>query len=209
MKENIVSEARRCLQCSNPNCKKGCPISTPMKEAITLLREHKIEAAGELLFENNPLSIVCSMVCAQENQCEGHCVLASKGIPVPIGAIENYISDYYLNIYQPKRVEPNGMRAAIIGSGPAGITIAFLLARKGYQVTIFESRDQIGGVLRYGIPEFRLPKAMLDRLKKALLRTGVRIRPNTAIGSNLTIDDLQRDGYKDRFIAIALKIIDC
>ena len=200
MKENIVSEAKRCLQCKNPQCRRGCPIATPMKEAMTLLRENKIREAGELLFENNPLSIVCSLVCSQENQCEGHCVLGIKGIPVPIGAIENYISDYFLNIYEPPKIEPNGMRAAIIGSGPAGITIAFFLARKGYQVTIFESRDKIGGVLRYGIPEFRLPKTILDRLKKALIATGVKIRPNTAIGANLTIDDLQRDGYKAIFI---------
>lgn len=200
MRETVVDEARRCLQCKNPMCRQGCPVNTPIRDAIKLLRENNIQDAGELLFENNPLSLVCSFVCPQENQCEGHCVLGRKGIPVPIGSIENYISDYYLNIYEPKKVVKNGMKVAIIGSGPAGITIAFLLSRRGYDVTIFESRDKIGGVLRYGIPEFRLPKSVLDRLKNVLIKSGVKIRPNTAIGTNLTIDDLQRDGYKSIFI---------
>ena len=200
MRESVIDEARRCLQCKNPRCRTGCPVNTPIKDAIGLLRNNQIGEAGKLLFENNPLSIVCSLVCPQEKQCEGHCVLGLKGIPVPIGLIENYISDYYLNIYDPESVPKNGIKAAIIGSGPAGITIAVLLSRKGYDVTLFENRDKIGGILRYGIPEFRLPKTVLDRLKQVLLKCGVKIRPNTNIGANLTIDDLQRDGYKAIFI---------
>ncbi|MBO7377364.1 MAG: NAD(P)-binding protein, partial [Clostridia bacterium] len=200
MRESIIDEARRCLQCKNPVCRTGCPVNTPIKDAIGLFRENRISDAGKLLFDNNPLSIVCSLVCPQEKQCEGHCVLGVKAIPVPIGLIENYISDYYLNIYEPEKVEKNGIKVAIIGSGPAGITIAVILSRRGYDVTVFEGHDKIGGVMRYGIPEFRLPKSVLDRLKNVLIKCGVKIRPNTNIGSNLTVDDLQRDGYKAIFI---------
>lgn len=200
MKETVIDEARRCLQCKNPRCREGCPIRTPIRDAIGLLRNNQIKEAGALLFENNPLSIVCSLVCPQEKQCEGHCVLGLKGIPVPVGMIENYISDYYLNLFEAGDIERNGKKVAIVGSGPAGITISILLARRGYDVTLFEARDQIGGILRYGIPAFRLPKDILDRLKKVLVKMGVRIRPNTNIGANLTVDDLFRDGYKSIFL---------
>jgi glutamate synthase (NADPH/NADH) small chain len=165
----------------------------------TLLQGH-INAAGEMLFNNNPLSLVCSLVCDHEKQCEGHCILGKKGMPVHISSIENYISDNYFAKLDHQPVVKNGIKAAIIGSGPAGITIAVLLAQKGYEITIFESRDKIGGVLRYGIPEFRLPKVILDRYKRLLLDRGIKIRPNTTIGGALSIDDLFRDGYKAIFI---------
>ena len=155
----------------------------------------RINEAGKILFENNPLSLICSYICPQENQCEGQCVLGSKGIPVHISAIEQYISDFYLTNFKPEVSLKNKGKIAIIGSGPAGITIAYLLARKNYDVTIFEGNDHIGGVLRYGIPEFRLPKSILDRLMDKLLKTGIKIRPNTTIGANLTIEELFRDGY--------------
>jgi glutamate synthase (NADPH/NADH) small chain len=122
----------------------GCPINTPIKTVIALLLEGKIVESGKLLFENNPLSLVCSYVCHQEDQCEGHCVLGKKGSPVFISAIEQYVSDYYLNIYKPKRTLRDHGKVAIIGPGPAGITIAFLLAQKNYDVTIFEGNDKIG-----------------------------------------------------------------
>lgn len=200
MSKHVIEDAKRCLQCKNPMCSVGCPVNTPIKEAISLLLQSRIGEAGELLFQNNPLSLVCCHVCPQENQCEGHCVLGKKGSPVQISAIEKYISDYYLNIYKPVPSDKTMGRIAIIGSGPAGITIAFLLSQKGYDVTIFEGNDRIGGVLRYGIPEFRLPKAVLDRLMETLLLSGVKIRPNTAIGTNLNIDDLFRDGYRAIFM---------
>ncbi len=200
MSKHIIDDARRCLQCPNPRCSLGCPVRTPVKRAIQLLLESRIADAGKLLFENNPLSLVCCHVCPQENQCEGYCVLGKKGTPVHISAIEQYISDYYLNVYRPTPSARTRGRVAIIGSGPAGITIAFLLAAKDYDVTIFEGNDQIGGVLRYGIPEFRLPKRVLDQLGKKLIESGVRIRPNTTIGSNLTIDDLFRDGFRAIFM---------
>lgn len=165
-----------------------------------MLLNGKIGEAGQMLFDNNPLSLVCCHVCPQENQCEGHCVLGKKGNPVQFSEIEQYISDYYLNIFNPEPSKKTKGKIAVIGSGPAGITISFILAKRDYDVTIFEGNDRIGGVLRYGIPEFRLPKDILNRLKAALLKMGVKVRPNTAIGSNLTVDDLQRDGYQAIFM---------
>ena len=193
---HVVNEARRCLNCKVPQCRKGCPINTPIPDMIRMFLEHRTEEAGQMLFENNPLSVICSLVCDHEKQCEGHCVLGRKGAPVHISSIENYISDAHLDRLQLQRQAARGKRVAIIGSGPAGITIAVLLAQKGYDVTLFESRDKIGGVLRYGIPEFRLPKSVLDRYQAQLVQLGIKIRPNTVIGGALTVDDLQRDGYK-------------
>jgi len=200
MNKHIIEDAKRCLQCVNPLCSTGCPINTPIKETIRLLLESKLPEAGRILFENNPLSLVCSHVCPQENQCEGHCVMGRHGTPVFISAIEQYISDYYLNIYKPKPSAKTAGKAAIIGSGPAGITIAFMLAGKDYDVTVFDGNDRVGGILRYGIPEFRLNKSIIDRLANILSESGVRIRPNTTIGANLSIDDLFRDGFDAIFL---------
>jgi len=198
---HIMDEANRCLQCKVPQCQKGCPIHTNIPLAIRLLKENKLNEAGKMLFENNPLTTVCSLVCNHENQCEGHCVLGRKGAPVHFSSIENYISTTYANQMTNGPAESNGMRVAIIGSGPAGITIAIILARYGYQVTIFEGKDKIGGVLRYGIPEFRLPKSVLDDIEyRHLELKGIKIRPNTTIGGAIGIDDLFRDGYKAIFV---------
>lgn len=157
--------------------------------------------AGKKLFENNPLTTVCSLVCDHEKQCEGHCVLGKKGAPVHFSTVENYISTTYANKMTKGPHPSNGIKAAIIGSGPAGITIAIILARYGYDVTIFEGKDKIGGVLRYGIPEFRLPKSVLDDIKyRHLDLKGIKFRPNTHIGGAIGIDDLFRDGYKAIFV---------
>lgn len=200
MSDIVISEAKRCLQCKRPLCKVGCPVNTPFNEVIPMLLSGNIVNAGEMLFDNNPLSVVCSLVCPHEKQCEGHCILGKKGDPIKVGMVENYISDYYLNYVDTTPQKKTGKRAAIVGSGPAGITIAILLASKGYDITIFEAHDKIGGVLRYGIPEFRLPKTVLDKLKTKLIEMGIKIRPNTLIGPTITLDDLFRDGYKAIFI---------
>lgn len=200
MSKHIIDDAKRCLQCKDPRCQKGCPAHTQIREFISLLLENKIADAGKMLFENNPLSLICSHVCPQENQCEGHCILGIKGSPVQISAIEKYISDYYLNIYRPTPSTRENGKVAIIGSGPAGITIATILSKFNYDVTIFEGNDRIGGIMRYGIPDFRLPKSILDRIQETLIKSGVRIRPNTVIGANLSVDDLFRDGYQAIFI---------
>ncbi len=198
---HVMDEANRCLGCKVPQCQKGCPIHTPIPEVIRLLKDSKLDEAGRMLFENNPLTTVCSLICNHENQCEGHCVLGRKGAPVHFSVIENYISSTYASKMTAGPRPSNGIKVAIVGSGPAGITIAILLARYGYQVTIFEGKDQIGGILRYGIPEFRLPKAVLDDIQyRHLEMKGIKIRPNTRIGGAIGIDDLFRDGYKAIFI---------
>ena len=198
---HVMDEANRCLGCKNPQCQKGCPINTPIPQVIKLLKENKLDEAGWMLFENNPLITVCSLICNHENQCEGHCILGRKGAPVHFSTIENYISSTYASKMTHGPHPSNGMKVAIVGSGPAGITIAILMARYGYQVTIFEGQDKIGGILRYGIPEFRLPKSVLDDIQyRHLEMKGIKIRPNTRIGAAIGIDDLFRDGYKAIFI---------
>ncbi len=198
---HVMDEANRCLGCKNPQCQKGCPINTPIPEVIKLLKEQKLDEAGWMLFENNPLTTVCSLICNHEKQCEGHCILGKKGTPVHFSVIENYISSTYASKMVKGPAPSNGLKVAIVGSGPAGITIAILLARMGYQVTIFEGKDKIGGILRYGIPEFRLPKSVLDDIQyRHLELKGIKIRPNTRIGDAIGVDDLFRDGYKAIFI---------
>lgn len=200
MGKHIIHEAKRCLQCKNPKCVAACPVDTAIPEMIQLLLSGQIHTAGQQLFENNPLTLVCSMVCPHEKQCEGNCILGIKSSPVQISSIEHYISDYSHENLQLKPTQYREGSLAIIGSGPAGITIAFIMAMKGYKVTLFESNEKIGGVLRYGIPEFRLPKSILDRLQGNLIKLGVRIRPNTLIGQNLTLEELFRDGFNAVFI---------
>ena len=201
MAVHILEEAQRCLNCKVPQCQKGCPIHTPIPKVIRLMLDGKLDDAGWMLFENNPLTTVCSLVCNHENQCEGHCVLGRKGAPVHFSSIENYISTTYSNKMTKGPAPSNGMRVAIIGSGPAGLTIAVILARRGYQVTIFEGKDKIGGVLRYGIPDFRLPKSVLDDFEyHHLVLKDIKVRPNTTIGTAIGIEDLFRDGYKAIFV---------
>ena len=198
---HVMDEANQCLQCKKPRCQEGCPIHTNIPEVIRLLKEGQLDEAGWMLFENNPLTTVCSLICNHENQCEGHCVRGIKGSPVHFSVIENYVSSTYASQMTKGPAPKNGMRVAIIGAGPAGLTIAVILARYGYDVTIFDTHDKIGGVLRYGIPEFRLPKSVLDDFEYRHLRMkDIKVRPNIDIGKALQIDDLFRDGYKSIFI---------
>ncbi len=201
MAVHVIEEANRCLQCKKPRCQEeGCPIHTSIPEMIRLFREHDIQTAADMLFENNPLSMICSLVCNHSAQCEGHCVRGIKGEPVHISSIENYISDSFFERLRTQMAPPNGIKAAVIGAGPAGITIAIKLAQKGYKVTVFETHDKIGGILRYGIPEFRLPKSILDRYYEKMLDMGILFRPNFSIGGSTSIRDLLEDGYKSVFI---------
>ena len=214
-----LEEANRCLQCKKPRCREGCPIHTNIPEMIRLFKENDLMTAAQMLFDNNPLSVVCSLVCNHAAQCEGHCIRGIKGAPVHISAIENYISDScfdrlkireneaaiaeaafregYITPLQPER---NGKKVAVIGAGPAGITIAIILAKRGYQITVFDSRDKIGGIMRYGIPEFRLPRYILDRFEDRMKKMGIKFRFNFTIGGNITLKDLFADGYKSVFI---------
>ncbi|MBR1397503.1 MAG: NAD(P)-dependent oxidoreductase [Selenomonadaceae bacterium] len=201
MAVHVLNEARRCLQCKKPLCRiKGCPVQTNIPEMIRLFLAGEAETAGKMLFDNNPLSVVCSLVCDHENQCEGNCIQGKRGAAINIPSIENYISDAYLDKIILEREPDKGQKVAIIGAGPAGITIAIKLAERGYDITIFERMDKVGGMMRYGIPAFRLPKMILDRYQVKLRQMGIHFRPNTSIGGAIHLDDLFTDGYEAVFI---------
>lgn len=144
---HIINEANRCLNCKKPMCQQGCPVHTPIPEIIRLFQEHKITEAGKRLFDNNPLSVICAVVCDHETQCAGHCVLGKKGNPIHFSSIESYISDMYLERMEIPEVPKKGKSVAVIGAGPAGITAAVELARGGYDVTVFEEKDEIGAAM--------------------------------------------------------------
>ena len=199
MKE-LRLEADRCLLCKNARCKANCPISTEIPEVIRLFKEGKLDEAGEILFENNPLSAVCAIVCPHEDQCKGNCIRGIKGESIPFCEMEEFISLKYLKNVKLEKVGNRDERIAIIGAGPAGITLSIILARKGFKVTLFDAHEKIGGVLRYGIPEYRLHNSIIDRYEEILIELGVKIRPNTLIGPVLTLDKLFFDGYKAVFI---------
>ena len=199
MKE-LLLEADRCLLCKNARCKSNCPISTEIPEVVKLFKEEKIMEAGEVLFNNNPLSAACAIVCPHEDQCKGNCIRGIKSEPVSFCEIEEYISKEYLYKVKFDKVESRSDRIAIIGAGPAGITLSIILAKKGFKVTLFDAHEKIGGVLRYGIPEYRLKNSMIDRYEEILIELGVKIRPNTLIGPVITLDKLFFDGYKAVFI---------
>lgn len=197
---HIIDEANRCLNCKKPLCQQGCPVHTPIPHIIQMFKENRLMEAGEELFQNNPMSVICATVCNHEEQCAGHCVLGRKGNAVHFSSIEHYISDMYLERMKIEQKEKKQQKVAVIGAGPAGMTVAILLARQGYKVTMFEWKDKIGGIMQYGIPEFRLPKTVLDRYKNRMEELGIQIRPNTTIGAVLKIEDLLRDGYASIFI---------
>ena len=196
----LIDELNRCLNCKNPMCVKGCPVHTPIPEIIQTLKAGNLNEAGDRLFRNNPLSMMCALVCNHGNQCEGHCVLGRKGVPVHFSSIEYYVSNTYFDKMRIKCKPFNGKKVAVIGAGPAGITIAFKLAEEGYKVVMFEAKEKIGGMLQYGIPDYRLPKTILERYRKKLTEIGVLIRLDTAIGGTLEIGDLFNDGYHSVFI---------
>lgn len=197
---HVIDEAKRCLNCKKTRCQEGCPIHTPIPVMIQMLLQGEMPEAAEMVFANNPLSVICSLVCDHEKQCEGHCVKGIKGEPVHISSIENYISDTCFDRMKLEQLPKNGKRIAVVGAGPAGITIAILMACRGYKVTIFEVKEKIGGIMRYGIPEFRLPKSILDRYYVKMKELGILFRPNFALGGSTGVEDLLRDGYHAVFI---------
>ena len=201
-KDVLLAEANRCLKCKVARCKKACPISTDIPVVMQLFLEGKEEEAGKMLFENNPLSAICSVVCPHENNCNGNCILGMKKNPVDFFKIEQYISGKYIGECAVEKPEKNGMKIAVIGAGPAGISMSIFMAQKGFQVTLMEAQDKIGGVLRYGIPAFRLPKERVDAYKDVLRKLGVEIKPNCYIGSNLLLQDMFVDGYDAIFLAV-------
>ncbi len=201
---DIIQEAKRCLKCKKPRCSEGCPVHTPIPEIMNLFLDGKMYEAGEKLFNNNPLTAVCSLICPHESNCYGHCVLNAKSAPIKFYEIENYISTFYLEKLKDEVIEKKPYHVGIIGAGPAGITLAIILAKRGFNVTVIDSKDQIGGVLRYGIPDFRLPKTILDKLLEKMVSLGIKFRPNTMIGPTITIEDMFTDGYDAVFIGIGV-----
>lgn len=196
MAHNVIAEAKRCLNCKIPTCRKGCPINTPIPQMIQMFLNGGINEAGKMLFDNNPLSVVCSIVCNHSDQCQGHCVRGIKGEAVEISSIENFVSSRYLDTVRLEKTPANGIKVAVVGAGPAGITISIKMAQLGYDVTVFESKTKIGGVLRFGIPEFRLPKSIVDRYEEIMRGLGIKIRPNITIGKAFGVEELFRDGFK-------------
>ncbi len=196
-------EAQRCLNCANPQCVKGCPVNVRIPQFISQVKEGDFEGAYETISATNSLAAVCGRVCPQERQCESKCVRGIKGESVAIGRLERFVADYHLEragLESGTKAQPNGHRVAVIGAGPSGLTCAGDLAKKGYEVTVFEALHKSGGVLAYGIPEFRLPKAIVDREVKNLELQGVKFVNDCIIGRTMPLDQLFEEGYEAVFI---------
>ena len=200
--EMAIEEANRCLGCKNPKCVEGCPVNVRIPEFIKKVQEGDFKAAYEIITSTNALPALSGRVCPQETQCEAQCVRGIKGEPVAIGRLERFVADWYReNINaMPEKVESNGKKVAVVGSGPAGMTCASDLAKRGYEVTMFEALHTAGGVLVYGIPEFRLPKSIVANEITKLEAQGVQVMTNMVIGRVLTIDELFEMGFKAVFV---------
>lgn len=200
--ETAVDEANRCLNCKHRPCVSGCPVAIDIPDFIAKVRERDFEGAYQMISKSSALPAVCGRVCPQETQCESKCVRGIKGEPVGIGRLERFVADWHMaNCKEtPEVPEQNGHKAAIIGAGPSGLTCAGDLARMGYKVTIFEALHLAGGVLVYGIPEFRLPKAIVQKEIDNLKALGVEVNTNVVIGRTITVDELFADGYESIFI---------
>ena len=201
--EQAIEEAGRCLHCKAKPCVSGCPVGVPIPDFIAAVAAGDFLQAYDIIRTTNSLPAICGRVCPQENQCEGKCVRGKKGEPVAIGRLERFVADYAREHGYAGNLEKapaNGKRVAIVGGGPAGLTCAGDLARLGYQVTIFEAFQVAGGVLMYGIPEFRLPKSIVQQEIKTLEKMGVEIQPDMVIGKILSVDELMESGYDAVFI---------
>lgn len=200
--EMAIEEAQRCLNCKHKPCVEGCPVNVKIPEFITLVAEGKFDEAYNKIAETNTLPAICGRVCPQETQCESFCVRGKKGEPVGIGRLERFVADWYMANKQSKvdKVEKKKQKVAVIGSGPASLTCAGDLAKMGYEVTIFEAFHVPGGVLMYGIPEFRLPKALVQKEIESVRKLGVDIKTNMVIGKVYSLDELKEEGYDALFI---------
>lgn len=200
--EMAMEEATRCLNCPTKPCMKGCPVQVKIPAFIEEVAKGNFEQAYEIIHETSALPAVCGRVCPQESQCEKYCVRGIKHEPVAIGRLERFVADYYRENVSPKasNIEKNGHKVAVIGSGPAGLTCAGDLLNLGYDVTVFEALHKPGGVLVYGIPEFRLPKAIVQKEIDGLIEKGAHIETNTVIGRTKSIDELMEEGYEAVFI---------
>ena len=202
-KEMAVDEAKRCLVCKNPRCMTGCPVKINIPTFISLVAEEKFEEAYQVITKSSSLPAVCGRVCPQESQCEGLCVRGVKGESVAIGRLERFVADWHNEhaVLPTSKPESNGHKVAVVGSGPAGLTCAGDLAKLGYEVTIFEALHLAGGVLVYGIPEFRLPKSIVQKEIDGLVALGVKVETNMVIGRSITINELIKEyGFEAVFI---------
>jgi len=197
-----IAEAKRCLHCKVPQCRKGCPISNDIPDWVHELSKGNLGAAQAIINTRSNLPAVCGRVCAHERQCEGNCVLGKKGAHINIGKLERFVADFdaQMGLTHENIVEKNRGRVAVIGSGPAGLTVAGVLARRGFDVEIFEMEPEPGGVLMFGIPEYRLPKAVVRNEVQKIRQLGVRITCGTTIGPDLTVDDLFERGFDAIFM---------
>jgi glutamate synthase (NADPH/NADH) small chain len=203
--KQAVKEAARCLQCKKPKCVAGCPVEIDIPKFIAMIRDKDYLGGLRKIRQFNMMPAICGRVCPQENQCQGACILGKKKTPIAIGALERYVADYEAKVGEtehPEKIRPNGHKVAIIGAGPAGLTVAADLAKLGYGVTIYEALHEPGGVLTYGIPEFRLPKKIIHREIEYVKSLGVKIMLNWVIGKTQTVDELFEEGFKAIFVGV-------
>ena len=201
--EQALAEANRCIQCPKRSCVDGCPVDVDIPDFILAVREANMPEAVRILKSKNSLPGICGRVCPQESQCEATCTIAKKGAPIAIGRLERYVADWELSqgqMQKPELAKPTGKRVAVVGSGPAGLTAAADLARLGHEVTIFEALHTAGGVLMYGIPEFRLPKHIVQTEVDFVRSLGVEIRLDSVVGKTMTVDEIMEDGYDAVFL---------
>ncbi|PID59768.1 glutamate synthase (NADPH), homotetrameric [candidate division KSB3 bacterium] len=200
--EQAIAEARRCLQCKTKPCVKGCPVNVPIPEFINQVAEGNFKAAYDVILQQNKLPAICGRVCPQEKQCEGLCVRSKKGEAVGIGRLERFVADYCMEHYPDEKyaIRKNGHKVAVVGAGPAGITCASELASRGYDTTLFEALHELGGVLTYGIPEFRLPKALVKSEINKVINLGVTVRKNVIVGKSILFEDLHDEGFEAIFL---------
>lgn len=200
--ENMKEAAERCYGCSNPKCKEGCPINLEIPQIIDFVKKDDLESAYKEILKKSYFGSVCSRVCPQEQQCEGSCVRGIASMPVDIGEIEKYVSDWGLENFKEDMMPIMYEKVAVIGSGPAGLTCAIELRRMGYDVTIFERENELGGILRYGIPEYRLPNKVVDNVVANILSYGIKVNTNQTFGVDFTLEDLANDDFKAAFLGI-------
>lgn len=207
-KEKILELAKYCLNCKNKPCSTACPMETDIPNFISKIREENFEQAYEIVRKNNLLSHICANICPHEKQCQGKCIRGIKGQPVSIGILESYVNSWAREnkIKLPiERKQSKNIKIAVIGSGPAGLSCSMELAKNGYNVTVFEKEKELGGILRYGIPDFRLDRNLIDETIKELKELGVQFETGKELGENLTIEELKKDSYKAIFLGIGAK----